>query len=129
MRNVIGEELIDSISKRDFSDAPSLRPLILMPESDRNYPPHPSQRNQAAEPRSRQASSLYCQDGYEPTAREGRKKLNRHVLRAVKRLAPHEFDVYAQIFSPKAYEKKKEMQMQEKEHQDRAANPAENAGE
>ncbi|KAL5392180.1 hypothetical protein DPSP01_000698 [Paraphaeosphaeria sporulosa] len=59
---------------------------------------------------------------YEPIALEGRKKLNRDVLQAVRRLAPRNFDIFAQRLSHKTFANR-EMQMQAKERWDRAANP------
>ncbi|KAL5415748.1 hypothetical protein PMIN03_002524 [Paraphaeosphaeria minitans] len=137
MRTVLREELLETIS-RSSSDA------LLTPERGENDPPPPSnqrnrpptatptatpksnpppprQQKQAANRPSSQASSLYDGDGYEPTALEGREKLNRDVLQAVRRLAPQHIDVFARRFSSEAFANRT-MRMQARERQDRAAN-------
>ncbi|KAF2451927.1 hypothetical protein P171DRAFT_515845 [Karstenula rhodostoma CBS 690.94] len=124
MRNVLGEELFESISESDSSDESVFRPLTPTPKSDRNHPRALSQKRQAKDPPSRPANSFYDEDGYEPTALEGRRKLNRDVLRAVGRLAPQNFDTFAQRFYPKAWTKRRDRQMQREQRQDQAPSPA-----
>lgn len=57
---------------------------------------------------SRPPRSLYVEDGYDTLALEGRRRLNRDVLQAVKDFTPHRFNDVAKALFPKGWPKFKE---------------------
>lgn len=80
--------------------------------SRRNSHPPINRRKHAIETLARQTGSLYLGDGYEPSAQEGRRNLNRDVLRAAQRFSPQHFDDLAKKFFPKSFARSMQMRME-----------------
>jgi hypothetical protein len=133
MRYVLGQELVESLSS---GSPPGLVPdvqdtLPYATSSSIHRPPIPAPKSDTARPQSdqsqekgdtakypsRRPTNLYIDDGYEPTTREGLKKLNDDILLAVRKLAQHSFEVYVQRFCPKRWAKMRD----NNGRQDRAA--------
>ncbi|KAJ4351680.1 uncharacterized protein N0V89_007023 [Didymosphaeria variabile] len=141
IRNVLEEEFVESLQRHDppgpVADNEDSLPSVTSSIEPAAHIPSPTPESDATDPSDQghgkgtapelppsRPTGLYTEDGYDVGSHEGLRRLNRDFLQAVRRLTPHCFNGVARALYPKAWAKLQDMRRQDRGHQARAANSA-----